>query len=238
MVITTTAVGFIALTVSLCICSLWFLRAFTDSNARQNKSEIGFLLSLFFVAAALQNGFMGFGLLLFAKQPEVFYLILATDQILLGVSGMLGIYCAYYIFSPNRPALPAMFCVGILSIIGAVLSVAKKLPLVLTANGGVDFNMDFQLSFVTFTLLLINIGVTFYIFSRLFLSSDNQSVRRLAAIISTMSFLGVINVFVRLIVLYGANSTERTTIFDAVIGTIGALFMILLIGNFTTQSKK
>ncbi len=168
MVITTTAVAFILLSLGLAFCGWRFLRASSKVGNIKNNNKSRFLFPLFFLGFAIQNGILGFGTLLFAHNSEGLYFILLVANSFLTIVATFGVYAAYYIFSPRTSPWPLIIVTIILGITAVVFALVAHPRPFLTSQKGIDWNMPFTLSLMTFYLLLIGIGSQFYVFVRLF----------------------------------------------------------------------
>ncbi len=217
-----------SLAIGLAICGAWFLHAFKKSGGLKSDSRIGLLLTWLFIGSAAQNGVMGLGTFLFAKNSDALFGTLILDHILLIIVGMLGIYTAYYIFSPQISTRLPLICMVILGLIALTLLLSTHPRPFLTAENGIDLNMNLQLSVVTFYLLLINIGSTLYIFLKLFFAAKTPALKWLSFAIVINGAAGIINIFVRLILLHGSDVNTRTHLFDLGTKILGAIFIITL----------
>ena len=227
MVITTTAVGFILLGVGLGVCGWFFLRAFWKSEESRKNSKLGFVLSVFILASALQNAVLGFGSLLFAPDPEGLYSILLASQILLAVHALLGVYTVYYIFFPRRTPLPALMLAGAVGLTTLFITIREHPPGSITRQSSVYWPASFPLSLLTFLMLLISIGSFFYIFARLFRETRARNTRVLALLLSLLALGGIVSVFFRFVGAYA--SAEHGALLDISMGIIGFIFLVSLI---------
>lgn len=229
MVLTTTAIGFILLAVGVAVLGWQFLRAFQKGQAINDNKKIGKLLGFLFTNVSLQNGVLGLGALFFAHNSYALYLTTLISDTLLSVSALLGIYVLYYVFLPNASSRFALVGTGLLAVISVISAVTTHPNPFLTADNGIDWNMSFSFSLITFYLLLISLGTVFYIFWELFLKIKALKIRILALTVAACNLVGIINVFIRLVLFYNAPGAEITNLFDIGAGLIGALFILGLI---------
>lgn len=225
MVITTTAVGFIVLSLGLALCGWMFFKAFRKTAG---DSRVGFLLSAIFLGFSLQNGIVGLGMLFFANNPEILFYTLILSHFLLVLLGILGIYTSYYIFSPKISPLFLIIVEIILGILAIIILVVDHPQPFLTIKRGIDLDSNFLTSFTIFYLLFVSIGSTVYIFTKLLFQSKSRQIRLLSLVLSLLGILGILNIFIRFVVLYSGTVEWRTRIFDIGLGIIGAIFIIAL----------
>lgn len=227
MVITTTAIAFILLSLGLAFCGWRFLKAFRKESISPSKT--GLLLSLSFFATALHNGILGFGALFFGSNSEILYLVSIIAHLFLTLFALIALYTVYYVFFPKKsPYFPIIITI-ILSATGLFAAINNPSKPFLTSHKGIDWNMNFLFSLSTWHLLLIGISTFFYIFFQLFRKVKNQEIKTLSLIISVLALIGIVNTFVRLIILYNTSSSLRTGILDVGIGVIGAVFIVTFI---------
>jgi len=229
MVITTTAVAFVLLSVGLAFVGWRFLKAFRETDSARTDRKSGFLLGLFFLASALHNGILGVGALFFARNPEGLSAVFIVAYFFLVLFAVFGVYALHYIFWPHTSFNLAVIITGILGIIGAVLIFVTPARPFTTSQNSVDWNIPFPLSFITFCLFLIALAAAFYIFIQLFFRSEAREIQILSLIISLLALVGIINVFTRLVLLYGAPAAFRSRILDIGVGLTGIGFIIFLI---------
>jgi len=224
MQITTTAIAFLSLAAGLWICGFWFLKVWRRSeNKTPTNKKISLLLTLLFANFGLQNAIMGGGAALFPGNPEALYWSLAISHFFLITAALIAVYTSYYIFSPHLSPLFPMILAGVVGVamhIGTILD--HPLPYI-TPAGGIEWNMSYWLSVLVFLTLFISIGGNFYIFWNLFRRAKTKEVRNLAFILALAAFLGVVNVFIRLVIL--ENESVRTRLFDLLLATIGIIFI-------------
>jgi len=225
MVVTTTAIAFIALSLGLGFCGLWFFRVFQKSS-KQKKPHTGFLISMCFFASALHNSILGFGFLLFAKNSANLYTISIIAHIFLTFFALISLYTVYYIFLPGASPRFAISLVIIISFIGLIYAFAGGQQPFLTQQQSIDWNMNLPFALSTFYLLLISLSVFFYIFMRLFRGTESQGMKLLSSVIMGSAIVGIVNVFVRLILFYNAPTSLRTNVLDTGISIMGAIFVV------------
>jgi hypothetical protein len=225
MVITTTAVAFILLALGLGFCGFWFFRAFRKNG---RNSKIGVLLSTLYFGFSLQNGIVGLGVLLFTNNAEILFYILILSHFLVVAIGVIGIYTSYYVFlSKSSPKFPIVL--GILLGIFAITALIADHPQpFLTSERGIDFNFNFITSLTTFYIFFVSIGSNVYIFTRLLFWDQNRQIRILSFILSLTGIFGIINIFIRFVVLYSFSVEARTRIFDIGLEIISAIFIVIL----------
>lgn len=228
MVLTTTAAGFIILSIGLAICGWWFLDALKGAGRKPENSKIGILLTCLFISSSVQNGVIGFGMLFFANSPEALYYALSAGNVFLIIFALLGVYTAYYIFSPGTSPKLGLLITGFLGILACVTTfLTHPLPR-LTSENGIDLKMNFPLSVIVSYLLFISIGSMIYIFAKLAITATTRKVKNLALIIALLGVIGIVNIFIRFIVLYRAEDAVRTNIFDTGLVIIGITFIVAL----------
>ncbi len=172
---------------------------------------------------------MGLGLLLFAKNPDALPYVIFISNLLILLPALIGIYAAYHIFSPNVSPYPLMFVTLLVWILLAYGSfTSPSLPQRMPDNS-IDLNMNLLVSIAMFYLLLVAIGSNGYIFTRLSLAAEDRRIRIFSGILAVLGWLGVINVFTRLVLLYHASATVRNWLLDIVSGIVGLTFIIALV---------
>lgn len=228
MQLNTTAIGFFVLALGLTVCGFWFLHAWRRSeNKTPINRKISLLLTLLFSNFGLQNGLIGIGAVLFAKNPKGLYGTLVVSHVFLITSALIAVYTAYFIFAPKTSPLLALIMtggVGVAMYSGILLD--RPLPF-LTEAGGIEWNMSYWLSVFVFLTLFISIGGTLFIFGNLYQHARTKETKNLALIIAGTALLGVINIFIRLIIL--ENESFRTRLFDSLLTTIGIIFIVALL---------
>ncbi len=229
MILTTTSTAFLTLSAGLAFCGWRFLRCYRQTVKSAKGKKIGSLLGYLFIGAALQNAIMGFGLLIFAENSAAMALVLLLCNIELTLVALLGVYAAYYIFSPKASPYPLMTVSGIVGIIAFVAAMVNPPNPFLTPANGIDLNMSFPLALATFYLLLISIGANGYIFSRLYLTVAERKTKRLAGILAILAIAGIINVFIRLVLLSDYSAVGRTQSLDSGIALVGIGFIFALV---------
>jgi hypothetical protein len=229
MIITTTAISFILLSIGLGICSWWFLRAINRSGDSKKNNTIDWLLGTFIFLSALQNGVLGFGLLLFAASQTVLLYVLIVTDILLVAHATLGTYIIPYIFFPKTPLHFAPFFTGILGFYLVLLTVVSSPEGVVTAWNTIHWGMNYMISLLTFLLLFISIGSFIFIFSQLFLKGKTPEVKKLSLFLSICGLFGLANVFFRFIIFYSESSGRNLFLLDVSMGVIGTAFIFLLL---------
>lgn len=193
-------------------------------------SKIGFLLSLYFFGFAFETGvILGLGTLLFALNPEGLYLVVAAANSFLTILAAFGVYVAYYIFHPRLSPWPAIFAVFLLGILIVTLTVASHPKPFITPARGIDWNVQFPLSLVTFYLLLIGIGGQLYIFVNLFFRAISREIKILSLILAVMALGGIADAFLRFVALHTVAADVRTRIYDFLHGFIGLGFILTII---------
>ncbi len=244
MAITTTSIAFILLSLGLLSCGVWLFKSFQKDGGVREYGRVGYLLSLFFLVFGFQNGIMGFGALLFAKNSEALYFVLIASHIFLAVIALLGVYIVYDIFSYRLLSYFGMALTGMLGIGCVATAIVTHPRPFITLQNGIEWNMNLSLSLLVFYMLFISIGSSLYIFTRLFLTAKTREVKNFSLILSVSALLGIIFAFIRLILLYNADMAVRTRIYDFGIIVVGALFIIaflivpIIINLIQTKKQK
>jgi len=229
MVVTTTAVAFILLSLGLTICGLWFLKAFQNSDNPKRDTKIGFLVPFIYLGFGLSNGMIGIGAFLFAKNSEVLYFVLIASHFILTLIAILGVYTAYYIFSPRLSPYLGMIFAGILGIIGIITTIITHPRPYISLQNSIEWNMNFSTSLLFFYILFISIGSTLYIFVRLFLTARTRQVKFLSLLLSTLAFTAILIHFIRFVLLYNIDTSVRTRIEDFGTVLMGIVSIIVLL---------
>ena len=229
MVITTTAIGFIFLSVGIGTLGYQFLSAFKKSTDSRNK-RTGFLLSSLFFTSATQNAIIGLGSLFFATNSSILYIALVLSHLFLILFALVGIYTLYHLFLPDKSPWLVSILVAMLGIAGFIRAFSDHIQPAITQQNNINFNINFQFSLITFLLLFISLSVTTYIFSQLFIRGNGRQMKALALSVAILAFLGIINVFIRLILLYDAPAGASDHLFDVITTSIGIGFIIVLMG--------
>lgn len=218
-----------SLAAGLAVCGAWFLHAFKKSGGLKSDRKTGLLIGLLFSTLGIQNGIMGVGALVFARDPQGIFFSLLISHFFLAIGAMLGVYTAYYIFSPNlRPHL-AIIVTALLGILCITLTITTPPQPFITTQNGIDLNMNTRLSVSIFYLLLIAIGSTFFIFSQLYRRIEKGSVKNLSLFLSIFAVIGITNIFVRLVLLRNTDPGNRTRFFDLFLEIIGIGFIGFLV---------
>lgn len=229
MVITTTAVAFILLSIGLALCGWRFLYTFKTINTPERKSKTGFFLSLCFVLSSLQNALLGFGMLFFANNPLLLFVTEIISHLVLSALAVACVYTAYYIFLPRSSPYFAIITAITLGVIGIISAIKNPSLPFLTLEKSIDLNMNFLFAIVTFLLLLISLGVFFYIFVKIFQKAKNREVKALSFIISASALIGTINNFIYLLLPSSTFAATRVSTFNIGIGLIGAIFVFMFV---------
>lgn len=229
MVITSTAVAFMLLSLGLAVIGWRFLKSFRRAGSSKIGSKTGLWLSLCFAATAMHNGTLGLGALFFATDPEALYIITIIAHIFLTLLAVIGIYTAYYIFLPHVSPKFSIAITVMISILGLVTAIHAHSQPFLTPQKGIDWNMNFSFALTTFYLLLIGLGVFFYIFTRLYLEAATREVKLLSLVVSSSALIGVVISFIRLVLFNKAPPSVRTSTLDTGIGVIGTIFIVAFI---------
>lgn len=225
MIFSTTAISFILLSVGLAFCGWRFLTSYR--RAYPSESKIALLLAWQFVTFVIQNGTMGFGLLVFADNPTRLSWTVLVGSVLLVAPALIGVYAAYHIFTPHRSPLLLILITILLGITLLIAGIATPPTPTLTASGSINLTMSLPIAVTTFYLILIAIGSNAYIFTRLFLTASDKSIRNFAGVIAILGWAGVINVFSQLILLYHSPAGFRY-IFEIGLAIIGTVFIVIL----------
>lgn len=226
MIITTTAIGFILLFIGLAFLGWQFLKVFNKKPGASGKNKAGKLLALCFFATAAHNFVLGFGALFFAENPQMLFKVSISSLFFLVAFALFSIYTAYYLFLPNSKPYYAMSIVVIVATAGLFFGLRSSALPFLTPTKGIDWNMGPQFSLVIFSLLLVSLSIFSYIFIRLFKNAETPKIRLLSSIIAASALIGILNIFIRLIVLQEMPGSIRTTTLDIGIGSLGALFIV------------
>jgi hypothetical protein len=229
MIITSTAISFILLSLGLALCGWRFLVVYRKTYVGPDSSKIALLIAWQFIAFVVQNGVMGIGLLIFANDAVALSQVMLISGALITVPALLGVYIAYHIFSPKNSPYPLMAVVCLIAGIMIATGITTPPTPYLTAQNNIDLRASFPLSVATFYLLLISIGSNGYIFTKLFFSASEKRMRRLCAILALISWVGVINVFIRLVLLYHSPPDERSSLLDTGLLLQGLVFVIVLL---------
>lgn len=229
MVVTTTAVAFISLSLGLTICGLWFFKVFKNSSSLKQDNRIGFLVASIYLGFGFNNGLLGMGALLFANNSEALYFVLIASHFFLTLISMLGVYTAHYIFSPRLSPYLGMVFAGILGAVGIVTTIISHPQPYISLQNGIEWNMNFSLSLLFFYILFISIGSTLYIFGRLFLTAKTRQVKFLSLLLSVLAFSAILLHFIRLVLLYNADTAVRTRVEDFGTVLMGIVFIVALV---------
>src|SRR3989338_958637 len=233
MIITTTSIAFILLSLGLVSCGVWLLRSFQKDGGVREYGWVGFLLSGLFLAFSFNNGIIGVGTLLFAKNSEALYFILITAHFFLTLIAILGVYTVCYIFSSRLSSYIGMAFVGILGTVGVIMTIITHPRPYISLQNSIEWNMNFLPSLLFFGILFISIGSTLYIFTRVFLAAQTRQVKFFSLLISTLAFAAILIHFIRFILLY-TDTYVRNSIED--FGTL--LMCIVFINNVPKSSKR
>jgi len=227
MVITTTSVAFILLGLGLTFCGWRFLKAFWRSGGLKPENKIGFFLTLFLFSFAFQTGvILGLGTLFFTQNSEGLSLVFIIANLFLTFVAMLGIYTAYYIFLPQRSPIPLMIITFLIGVATLILTVLYPPQPFVVASGGIEWDISFPLSLLIFYLLLISIGANLYIFGQLFFWEKKSEIKILSFVLAFLALGGIIDQFIRFILLHSAVGGVRTRIYDAIHALIGLAFIV------------
>jgi len=238
MVITTTAVGFLILSLGVAFCGWRFLIAFRNTQLGLKISTAGLLVSLIFVGLSIQNGLIGLGTLFFAGNSSTLYLTLVITNFLLIPIAMLGIYATKYIFYPEEKYTTSIILIGVTGLICLLITIFTFPQPFLTSNNGVDWNLSRAAALSTFFLLFMALGAPLYIFLRLFSITENKELKIVSLIILLLHAGGIINSFLRLVLFSNAFYDARTRILDVGVGVIGAIFILYFaIGPFLKNTN-
>ena len=230
MVITTTAIGFILLGLGLTFCGWRFLKAFQKIGGLKSGSRIGFLLTLFLFGFAFQTGvILGFGTLFTAPDPKGILLVFIFANLFLTFLAMLGIYTAYYIFLPRKSPMTLMIIAFLIGVVTFVFTLMYPPQPFVAASGGIEWGISFPLSLLVFYLLLFGICAQLYIFGRLFFQEKTSEIKILSFVLTLLAFGGIIDQFVRFILLHGAADDIRTRIYDITTAVIGMTFIVYFV---------
>lgn len=228
MVVTTTAIAFISLSLGLTFCGLWFLKAFRKAGGIGGDKKIGFLIASIFLLFGFNNGLIGVGALLFARNAEALYFILMASHFFLTLIAILGVYTSYYIFSPRLSPYLTMVLSGILGAIGIITTVITHPQPYISAQNSIEWGYSFSLSLLVFYILFISIGSTVYIFGRLFLTAKTRQLKILSLILSVLGLAGILLNFIKLVLLHNADTAVRTSIYDFGTVLMGVVFIVAL----------
>jgi len=229
MQLTTTAVGFLLLSAGLGICGWQFLQVYAKSTKEEKSSRIRFLITHHFIAFTVQNGLMGLGILFFAKNQALLPYVVLLGSVVVVWPALVGIYSAYYIFSPRLSPYPLMGFASLVALFLTVYGLWYPPSVSLTVNKAMDLGLDWQLSLGTFYLLAMSIGTNAYIFLRLARVTMDKKTRRFASVIGVLGVAGVLNVFTRLVLLSSASMDIRSHSFDTGLALIGLVFITALL---------
>ena len=227
MVITTTSVAFILLGVGLGVCGWRFWSAYRK-GVRDDKT--GLLLSIFLFGFSFQTGvLLGLGTLFSAGNPAGLLAVLVTANFFLTILALLGIYTSYYIFLPQKSPWPPMLIVFILGAITFILTIADPPQPFIAPSGGIEWNANFLISLFVFYLLLISIGAQLYIFGRLFFQAVTREIKLLSFALAVLAAGGIIDNFLRFIILYGVEADFRTRVYDIGTAALGMGFIVVFV---------
>jgi hypothetical protein len=236
MIITTTAIGFILLSLGLALYGLRFLKALRVDAPPNDRT--GFLISLYFLGFAFQNGVIGFGTLFLASSPEgLFFVSILADSFLTLVA-IFGIYIIYYILIPKESPWFAMVFTFILGLIEVSLDIILHVQPFVTSAKGIDWNAPFLPSLILFYLLLISIGASLYIFMRLFFQAKSKEIKVLSLVLAIAAAGGITDGFVGFVLAPLIKINDITTgIYDVGIGIISIFFIVTFL-YFSISGKK
>lgn len=230
MTLTTTAIGFLFLSLGLAFCGLRFFRAFQKIGGQRAGRKIGILLSSMFFSNAVTVGMLGIGALFFGQNPEILYRILVISHFPLVLVGILGVYLVFHILFPSVSPWPAMTLVFILGIAVIIITIVTHPRPSIDASGGIDFNSSRLLSVLLSYLLFIGIGSFFAIFSHSFLRAKSREVRVVSFVLAAFALMGIINTFVRY--LFPESFTPnfyRIRVYDMIHAFIGIVFISVFV---------
>lgn len=207
MIITPTSVGFILLAVGLGVCGWYFLAAFKkESQFKKDRRSISYLLSSFLLVSALQNGVFGIGVLFSDLNPDIFFVTVLFNNVLLTINTMLGVATVCFIFFPFFARRFFISLVGLLGFSLIIYTVLVRDIIVATfRNHNLYTTVDSPLSSLLFLLLFINIGSFIFIFSQLSSRAHRRDTRMFSGLLSVFGIAGLINVFMRFVILPRVN---------------------------------
>lgn len=226
MVITTTAVAFILLSVGLALCGWRFVRTFKADNIPKERLKIRLLISFSFAGFSVQNGILGFGMLFLAQSTSGLFWMLVGAVVSLALVAILSSYTIYYLFFPRHSPIPAIILVCIVGVIDTIGTFIIHPHPFITSENGIDWNLPFLLSSLTFTLLLFSISSQFYIFKRLYSETHNREIKVLSLILSTAAAVGIIDTFARFMLLRNVESGKVGQLLDIGIALIGLIYVV------------
>lgn len=237
MIFTTTSVAFILLSLGLAICGWRFFGAFKISGEKEH-GKIRLLITLSFIVFAVQNGVLGFGMFFLAQHPLGMFWTLVGAVISLVFAALVSIYTFYYIFFPLCSPKLAMLVISILGIANIVGTFVIHPQPFMTQDNGIDWDLPLSLSVLIFSLLLIGLGAQFYIFRRLYAEARNREIRVLSLVFSTALAIGIVDTFVRFIILRNVESGQIAQLLDFGIALIGIIYIIYVLAmQFLTNIK-
>lgn len=194
----------------------------------KNDSQIGFLLTLFFIGFSFHSAMLAFGTLFLLKNLEAFYFLLIANHFVLGLLAVLGVYMTYHIFWPSKSPRLGICLIGLIGGLGILQTITTRPQPFIIPGYGVDFDSDLILSFLLWLLFIVSIGTPLYVFSRLFLSTTSVELKRLSLLIAFLAVLGIINVSIRLITFIDFPTFLRLRMFDIGVGLVGIFFFVTL----------
>lgn len=226
MTLTTTGVGFLLSSLGLTFCGVRFFRAFQNIGSPGTKSQIGILLSTFFLGTALQHAVLAVAGLFFTGSSEALFVLLVISIFILTLVTALGVYLLLYILFPF--VSPWQWVTSTL-LFGATIVfftiAAHPLPFI-DSGLGIEWNMPHLLAVILSYLIFLNIGIPIPIFINAYLLAKSRGVKIISMVIVLLSFLGIINVFIRFLLLENVNTDLRTRIFDVILTIIGLVFIV------------
>jgi len=228
MILTTTSIAFILLSLGLAFCGWEFWRV-SCRTEHDSGEQTNWLVTFYFIFFAVQNSILGVGTLFFADNPRfLFWVLIATDLFLI-VPCIIGIFAVYHIFFPKRSSYPLIVLSGVLAIAGLIVGLVALPQPFMTPQNGIDWNMPFSLSLIMFYLLFISIGTSFYIFLRLFRLARNREIRLFSLVMVIVASIGLVDSFVRFILLHGVDYSIRTNLYDIGVSLIGIIFILFFV---------
>lgn len=201
----------------------------SHSSSHGSGEQTNWLVTFYFIFFAIQNSILGLGTLFFANNPQFLFWVLIAADLFLIAPCIIGILAVYHIFFPKRSPYPLIVLSGVLAIAGLIIGLVALPQPFMTPQNGIDWNMPFSLSLIMFYLLFISIGASFYIFLKLFRMVQTREMRFFSFMMIIVALIGLVDSFVRFILLHESDHSLRTNLYDVGVSLIGIIFILFFV---------
>ncbi len=225
MVITTTAVAFITSSFGLGLCGFLFLRAFRKMGGLATGNKASFLFLGLIFSTAIQHSIMGFGNLFFAQSSTALQGVVVVANIFLALSSAFGTYLISYLFLTKLSPWPVTIITSLLGFAVVLATGLAKFSPFVDVGGGIDWNFPHWLEVLIYLLVFVNIATLLCASVAMFFRSKNPAVRIVSLALIIVTSLGLMNIFLRFILLPATVGPLRTRFFDVTLITIGLVLI-------------